>query len=364
MNQEYPERQLSRRELRERALLQQETAAVPEVNLVETAAIDVAAAQGELTAQQLEIMQQLEAQVVVPAFDDNGDPLDRRAQRKARRQAYEELLLQWEAEHGSLTEYGTQEPEPEADPVSNDVQASAESADSIVSELFEQQSVADQSSETQPDESVAVAAEPENVAVVIEESAAVDLESGSAAEEKEYSFPDIVPLDEDRSIFDDPHARKVSANSAELGFDALLNRAVQEESAGSVSGGTAALILPSIPQDSAQYDALDAEKGIYVSGSLQLHPSISETGGHSSLQSAWQDDNSGVDDDSIYKTGNNTQPIAALRAVSLQQKEGAALLNEVKKDRQKAPLVFAISGGVLIITAAGIVIAAVNGVFG
>lgn len=250
-------------------------------------------------------------------------------------------------------------------------EAAEENAGSVNEpELLEAELVADPEPEvtvfTTENEVIVPAVEEAQVAaeaeIVAGDAAADDADADSATatpESVEYSFPDIAPLDEEVSVFDAGSNREMSATT---GFDALINRAVEEETSASVTSGTAALILPTLPEEAVLKAALDEESGVFVSGSIQLPQSVGETGGHHSLHGSDAGEKEVLDE--IFETSSHTQPVSALRAVSSQHAQVTQMLAETKKDDSKAPLVFMITGGALVVAAGAVVVAALNGMFG
>lgn len=186
-----------------------------------------------------------------------------------------------------------------------------------------------------------------------------------------YSFPDIAPLDEGHSIFDDPALRMMNAQgaqeSAEPGggrdFDDLITRAVAQEGAAS-STNTSALILPSMPETDGLTGPLGETGELFVTGSFELPKSLSETGGHSALHDS-------VDADPLDDLGfaeatptGMMAPVSASRAISARSESGA-LVTEATKDKSKMPVVLIATGGVLVLGAAGLIVwAAASGLFG
>lgn len=181
----------------------------------------------------------------------------------------------------------------------------------------------------------------------------------AAAEEPavSYSFPDITPLEEERSVFDDN-----SPHKADTGFDNLITKAVSDEGGASTSSASA-LILPESPVTQDITNTINATGQIYVSGGIQLPKSYAETGGHDSLQ-----DFIGLEDDDHrgeHTTDSGTSPVSALSAVSSQHAQGAASFEKSPRDKSKKPLLFAVSGGVLVLISAGVVYwGATQGLFG
>lgn len=165
-----------------------------------------------------------------------------------------------------------------------------------------------------------------------------------------YSFPDIAPLDDEVSVFDDPVARAQSKQAAKGDFDALIDRAVAQEGSGS-SSGTSALILPHLDETGGLTGSLGASGELFVTGSFELPKSLGETGGHSSLIDA-------LDDDDDFAFGGGLQdsgeiaPVSAAQAVSARSK--AAVVAEPEKEKSRKPLIYILTGGGLLIAIAGL----------
>src|SRR5690606_24916676 len=111
-------------------------------------------------------------------------------------------------------------------------------------------------------------------------------EDAGAAEngaKESYSFPDIQPPEEWRSVFDDPASRVVPEQGSGGDFDDLISRAVAQEGATGTTN-TSALILPSMPDDTGGLSGpIGATGELYVTGSIDLPKSLGETGGHASI---------------------------------------------------------------------------------
>lgn len=223
-----------------------------------------------------------------------------------------------------------------------------------------------------------IQAEPEIEAETVVEAeaapaaAAEDFEAHDyAAPSQGYSFPDIAPLDEGQSIFDDPALQVMNAQGAQTGpdtgdgrgFDDLITRAVAQEGAAS-STSTSALILPSMPETDGLSGPLGETGELFVTGSFELPKSLSETGGHAALHDS-------VEADPLDELGfaeatptGMMAPVSASRAVSARSVQGA-LVAEVTKDKSKMPVVLIATGGVLVLGAAGLIVwAAASGLFG
>lgn len=223
-----------------------------------------------------------------------------------------------------------------------------------------------------------IQAEPEIEAETVVEAeaapaaAAEDFEAHDyAAPSQGYSFPDIAPLDEGQSIFDDPALQVMNAQGAQTGpdtgdgrgFDDLITRAVAQEGAAS-STSTSALILPSMPETDGLSGPLGETGELFVTGSFELPKSLSETGGHAALHDS-------VEADPLDELGfaeatptGMMAPVSASRAVSARSVQGA-FVAEATKDKSKMPVVLIATGGVLVLGAAGLIVwAAASGLFG
>lgn len=183
-----------------------------------------------------------------------------------------------------------------------------------------------------------------------------------------YSFPDIQPPEEWRSVFDDPaRAANITAPGESGDFDDLISRAVAQE--GSTGGtGASALILPSHPGETGGLTGpLGATGELFVTGSIELPKSMGETGGHSGIHDSIDFDPflTGETPDAITSTSESgPMPVSARSAVSARRRPEVPVVAEPTKDRSKMPLILALSGGGLIVVVIGVVVfAATQGFF-
>lgn len=241
--------------------------------------------------------------------------------------------------------------------------------------------VADDSDTEEPQQPGEEATEPAEAAGEADEPADVEQDEATPAnegvaeaevaeveEEAEYSFPDIAPLEENRSVFDDPTVQTLPAATEGRGidFEDMITRAVTEEGTAQTSG-TASLILPSLPENEGLSGPLGETGELYITGSFELPKSLGETGGHSRLQDAGEHDPfvdaEGPKGLSIEET--DSMPVSALQAVSSRAATGSGLITpETKKDNKKA-IILASSGGALLILIIGGAVWAWNaGLFG
>jgi hypothetical protein len=140
-------------------------------------------------------------------------------------------------------------------------------------------------------------------------------------------------------------------------FDQLLSR-------GGVSHGvpttTNALILPTLPDHGPMGGSLAASGETIVTGSVDLPRSFGATGVHPS-----QIDSSDVDRlfDQVEDGAGVGAPVAATRAISTQN-AARAMMAPPKKEGMNAPLVLAVTAGVLALgVVATLVIGALTGLF-
>lgn len=202
-----------------------------------------------------------------------------------------------------------------------------------------------------------------------EETAEVsEPEPTDKSDSQKYSFPDIQPPEEWRSVFDDPTSRTVGGQGAsEKGdFDDLISRAVAQEGATGTSN-TSALILPTMPSDTGGLSGpLGATGELYIAGSIDLPRSLGETGGHSSLHDSLQ-----MEPISMSESGEITEttdhgpmPVSARHAVSARMPSDMPMVAKPTKEKSKLPLVLTLSGGGLLIIIVGLgVWGATNGMF-
>jgi hypothetical protein len=176
---------------------------------------------------------------------------------------------------------------------------------------------------------------------------------------KPYSFPDIVPPEEWRSVFDDNSSRATplptTRNEEPGDFDDLISRAVAQEGAAGTSN-TSALILPGVPDETGGLAGpLGSTGELYVTGSIELPKSLGETGGHSALHDSIEiDPVVGVEPPVQAMTGDpGPVPVSAKSAVSARVPSGAPIVAKPTKEGSKLPLVLAITGGGLVVVVVG-----------
>jgi len=200
---------------------------------------------------------------------------------------------------------------------------------------------------------------------IIEDPAAGDDESPA------YSFPDIAPLDEGGSVFDDPAVRLAGAQavddaeSAEGGeFDDLISRAVAQEGAASPTNASA-LILPDMGRTGGISGPIGETGELFITGSIELPKSLGETGGHSALLDSVQGDADEFALGEAPSPGDTgiIAPVSAARAVSARS-TAASVVTGPEKEKRRLPIALIATGGGLLIVIAGLAIwAASTGFF-
>ncbi|MFC7765429.1 hypothetical protein [Leucobacter soli] len=193
-----------------------------------------------------------------------------------------------------------------------------------------------------------------------------------AAEESApaYSFPDITPLDDQVSVFDDPTVRTVGSSSPagspeENGdFDELISRAVAQESATTTTNASA-LILPNLPDTGDLSGPLGGTGELFVTGSISLPKSVGETGGHVPVSDVEADHLEEMGFDALPATSNPILPVSASRAVSAVSTSQSAAVEQETKEKSKLPLVLIVTGGGLVVAVGALLIwGASSGMFG
>ena len=194
-------------------------------------------------------------------------------------------------------------------------------------------------------------------------------------EVKAYTFPEVSPLPESRSIFDTQSTPTIGftpstsiESSEESGaFDDLITRAVADEGAAS-STNTAALILPVMPDTTDISGSLNETGEIFITGSIELPKSLGETGSHEALIDNLDAHEAAVLGHDVHEINmqpeSTNEPVSAARAISAQDSKNAIVSSAPPKSK-KLPLVLAISAGSVIVVVAGVVVWAVStGLFG
>ncbi|WP_336659266.1 hypothetical protein [Leucobacter sp. USHLN153] len=194
-------------------------------------------------------------------------------------------------------------------------------------------------------------------------------ESSNPSQKSSYSFPDIAPPEEWRSVFDDPSSRQFpqAGTAGPSGdFDDLISRAVAQEGSTNTTGSSA-LILPSMPEDTGGLTGpLGATGDLYVTGSLHLPKSLGETGGHSAIHDSIEmDPITGDPMTESQAEHGGPVPVSARHAVSARVDSSVPVVAKPAREKSKLPLILSITGGGLVVVVVGLGIwGATNGFFG
>ena len=194
--------------------------------------------------------------------------------------------------------------------------------------------------------------------LVAEELVATETRDQAAPVTEKYSFPDIVPPEEWRSVFDDPASRRVGTQpgAASGDFDDLISRAVAQEGAAAATN-TSALILPGTPEDTDGLSGpLGATGELYITGSIELPRSLGETGGHASLHDSLQFEPFTLPEtpEPAVSQHDTLAPVSAKSAVSARVPSGVPVVAKPTKEHSKLPLILGLSGGGLLIVIVGL----------
>lgn len=356
-------------------------------------------------------------EIVISPVDEHGRPRTRREMRELREQALAERAAQAE-EAAALEEAGVREEDvdPEAVELENlfevevipEVEATPESEETPEVEALVEADQRPESAvpafdehlaQTQPfspadfaaattaaevDEGIEIHAnevvdadedgdemlDAEIAADTVPISAIRERSTRAAEAPQAYTFPDIAPLDDGISVFDNPASRGVSGKEPGSvgenggGFDDIISRAVAQEGAASASSSSA-LILPAMPESGQLAGRLGETGELYITGSIELPRSLGETGGHASLLDSVEADpldELGFADRAASAGG--IAPVSAARAVSARATLGP-VVTEAQKEKSKLPVVLIATGGGLVVAVVALLVwGATSGMFG
>lgn len=312
-------------------------------------------------------------EIVISPVDEQGRPRTRREMRELREQALAERAAQMEQETAAEPEPRDENPAPVA---ADDVVDSEPSGDLSMTQTqpftredLEAATAASDAEADLDDEADLEDEVGEPVAADTVPMAAVRPVSG-AAPTQGYTFPDIAPLDEGISVFDDPASRTASEAGSTVDpgegadFDSFISRAVAQEGAASASSSSA-LILPTMPESADLAGPLGETGELYITGSIELPRSLGETGGHAALLDSVEADpldEIGITDRPASESG--IAPVSAARAVSARATLGP-VVTESQKEKSKLPVVLIATGGGLVVAVVALLIwGATSGMFG
>lgn len=218
------------------------------------------------------------------------------------------------------------------------------------------------SDETASEPELSADAEPqEKPEAEPEAETATEAETETEPAPAPYVFPDVSPLPESRSIFDHQETpaagftptTEITTPSEPGAFDDIITRAVADEGAASPTN-TSALILPVMPDTTEISGTLNETGEILLTGSIELPKDLVETGGHSQLLDPVDAHEAVVLGHEVHEVvaqemDQTTQPVSASRAVSAQASHNAIVSPAPKRD-SKLPLILAVSAGGLLVT--------------
>ncbi|MGA1838635.1 hypothetical protein VD659_17085 [Herbiconiux sp. 11R-BC] len=238
---------------------------------------------------------------------------------------------------------------PLSEPLSPAAQAAADAevadeGDDDVVEHIEILTVAETSEPTVVEEMVIDLPTAATVDPTAEAAAHADAEAREAA----AASPTLAPL------FQSPTERSRQLSSDELpsSFDDLLS--LRNTAAANSISTTSALVLPNVPGSGDVGTALDETGEVIITGSIDLPASFGSMGAPASgLESTELDsflEHSEVD------TGSDVAPVSASRAISTNT-SSTSLIAPPKRARANAPVVLAITAGVLAVGVVSLLLA-------
>ncbi|WP_066039018.1 hypothetical protein [Herbiconiux solani] len=174
-----------------------------------------------------------------------------------------------------------------------------------------------------------------------------------AAEEREAreaaaAQPPLAPL------FQSPSERaRVSSDQLPSSFDDLIS--VRNAAAANSISTTSALVLPTVPGSNDVGTALDETGEVIITGSIDLPASFGALGAPASgLES--NDLDTLLERNEVEMGGSEVAPVSASRAISTNT-SSTSLITPPKRARANAPLVLAITAGVLAVGVVGLLFA-------
>lgn len=167
--------------------------------------------------------------------------------------------------------------------------------------------------------------------------------------------PLLPPLVQPPASREVSHADPASTSSS---FDSLI--ASRSVGASNSVLSTSALVLPSVPNHGDVGTALDETGEVIITGSIDLPMSLGSTGAAPAdgLESSELDAYLDPDGD----VGSDVTPVSATRAVSTHG-SNSGLIAPPKRSRANAPVILAVTAGVLAAAVIGLLVAAVFQVF-
>ncbi|MFB2556290.1 hypothetical protein [Herbiconiux liangxiaofengii] len=169
-----------------------------------------------------------------------------------------------------------------------------------------------------------------------------------AEERQAASGPDLAPL------FQSPSERtRASSDELPSSFDDLIS--LRNTAATNSISTTSALVLPSVPGSGDVGTALDETGEVIITGSIDLPKSFGSLGAPASgLES--NDLDTLLERSEVESGGSDVAPVSASRAISTNT-SSTSLIAPPKRARANAPVVLAITAGVLAVGVVGLLLA-------
>jgi hypothetical protein len=168
------------------------------------------------------------------------------------------------------------------------------------------------------------------------------------AEERKAANPPLAPL------FQSPSERAtVTSENLPSSFDDLIS--VRNAAAANSISTTSALVLPTVPGSNDVGTALDETGEVIITGSIDLPASFGSLGAPASgLESG--DLDTLLERSEVEQTGSDVAPVSASRAISTNT-SSTSLITPPKRARANAPVVLAVTAGVLAVGVVGLLLA-------
>jgi hypothetical protein len=168
------------------------------------------------------------------------------------------------------------------------------------------------------------------------------------AEEREAAAPTLAPL------FQSPAERaRTSSDQLPSSFDDLIS--LRNAAAANSISTTSALVLPTVPGSGDVGTALDETGEVIITGSIDLPASFGSLGAPATgLEST--DLDALLDRSEVEQQGSDVAPVAASRAISTNT-SNTSLIAPPKRARANAPVVLAVTAGVLAVGVVSLLLA-------
>ncbi|MCS5722626.1 hypothetical protein N1028_10705 [Herbiconiux sp. CPCC 203407] len=192
----------------------------------------------------------------------------------------------------------------------------------------------------------------EEMVIDVPIAATVDPTSEAAAhveaEEREANAPKLAPL------FQSPAERaKASSDQLPSSFDDLIS--LRNNAATNSISTTSALVLPTVPGSNDVGTALDETGEVIITGSIDLPASFGTLGAPASGLEA-TDLDALLERSETETQGSDVAPVAASRAISTNT-SSTSLIAPPKRARANAPVVLAVTAGVLAVGVVSLLLA-------